>query len=266
MNGLFKDTLAELFDKKTVYLFFVITFLSILMTLFSGSFEMTINGVDQGLGIDELGIDVDTPLLKGIASLMSLLTFLAVMLSAGIIPNMFIKGRADYFLAKPLSRSSLLLKKFLSVWVVYGLLITLCGFSCYLVGALVHSVFNNLIFLLIGAVFVKLFIWLSISFFVGIFTGKTVSTIMFLFLTWMIQSGLSMLYSTQMVAGFGYEAFGKFLDYCYYLLPKMSEMSTLVDKVAFLSGSFNSYILYSTVGFAFAMLYFTLALFKRKNY
>ncbi len=266
MNGLFKDTLAELFDKKTVYLFFVITFIAILITAFSGSFEMSINGNPQGMGLDELGVDVDKPLLMGIKFLMSLLTFLAVMLSAGILPNMFIKGRSDYFLSKPISRASLLFKKFLSVWIIYGILVTGCGLLCYLSGALVHSLFNNYIFILIGLVFLELFIWLSISFFIGIFTGKTVTVIMVLFITWLSQLGVSMLYSSQVIAGIGYETVGEIVDYIYYVFPKISEMSSLAEGAISNSALLSSYVLYSSVGFGIVMLFFTQILFKRKDY
>ncbi len=267
MNGLLKDTLAELFDKKTVYLFLAITLIAIVITIFSGSFEMTINGAEQGVGLDELGVDVGNPLLIGVKALMSLLTFLAVLLTAGILPNMFIKGRADYFLAKPISRSSLLLKKFFSVWIVYGLLISLCGLACYLVGALVHSLFSNMIFMLMGVVFIELFIWLSISFFAGILTGKTVSAITFVFLVWVSQFILSQLHSSQVLfEQFGYKMLSKFIDYLYYILPKTTELSSLAEKTVSATASLNSYILYSSVGFGVIMLYFTLLLFKRKNY
>jgi len=266
MNGLFKDTLAELFDKKTVYLFFVITIISIVTTLLSGSFELIVNGAEKGVGLEDMGVDVDKPLLLGIQYLMSLLTFLAVMFSAGIIPNMFIKGRSDYYLSKPLSRASLLLKKFISVWVVYGVLVTGCGFLCYLSGAAVHSLFNYNIFMLIALVFIELFVWLSISFFIGIFTSKTVSVIMFLFMTWILQTGLLGLYSSQAIAGFGYEILGKIVDYLYFLLPKITEMSALANSAITDLAVLNSYVIYSTIGFGVVMLYITIQLFKRKNY
>lgn len=267
MNGFFKDTLAELFDKKTVYLFFVITFIAIIITVFSGSFEMTINGSEQGVGLDELGVEVGRPLLIGVKALMSLLTFLAVLLTAGILPNMFVKGRADYFLSKPISRNALLVKKFLSVWIVYGLLISLCGLACYLVGALVYSIFSNMIFMLIGVALIELFIWLSISFFVGILTGKTVSAMTFIFLMWVSQFILSQLHSSQVLfEQFGYKMLGKIVDYIYYILPKITELSSLAEKVVYATASLNSYIVYSSIGFGVSMLFFTLILFKRKSY
>ncbi len=266
MNGLFKDTLAELFDKKAVYIFLVLTAFAVVITIFSGSFNMSINGSSKEMGLEEMGVEVGTPLLLGVSTLMALLTFLAVMLSAGILPTMFIKGRADYFLSKPISRTSLLLKKFLSVWIIYGLLVSTCGFICYLTGALVHSVFSNTIFIIIGYVFIELFLWLTFSFFIGILTGKTVSVIMSLFLLWATQMGLFMLFSSQIVAQIGYETLGKTLDYLYYLFPKMSELSSLLEGVIRETTSLNSYILYSSVGFSLSILFFTLVLFKRKNY
>lgn len=267
MNGLFKDTLAELFEKKTVYMFFVITIIAMVLTVSSSNLSLSINGSEQAIGIDELGFNADTSLLNAVQALMSFLTFLAVMLSAGILPNMFIKGRADYFLSKPLSRNSLLLKKLCSIWIVYGLLISICGLVCYLTGALVYSLFNKMIFMLIGFALIEFFIWLSISIAVGIITGKAVTTIMILFVTWFVQKALSLLHDSQaIIEQFGYKTLGKAIDYLYYIFPKMSELSTLADNMVSHSASLNSYILYSSVGFALCMVYFTMYLFGRKNY
>lgn len=267
MNGLFKDTLAELLDKKTVYLFAIITFLAIVLTFFTGDIGMTIDGSGQEIGLEELGIEIDKPLLQGSKGLMSLLLFLTILMTAGILPNMFIKGRADYFLSKPLSRSSLILKKFFSIWIVYGALISICGLLCYVTGAVVHSIFNNMIFMIIGFTLIELFIWLTISFFVGITSGKTVSVITSVFLLWLFQYLLSWLHSSQLILEqFGYKAVSKVIDYFYYFIPKLSELSELVENAITQPSLLNSYIVYSSVGFGAGLLFLTIYLFKRKNY
>ena len=267
MNGLFKDTISELFDKKTVYFFFGITLISMIATIYSSNISLSINGSGQGAGLEDIGFNPTTSFLHASKSLMSFLIFLSIIISAGLIPNMFIKGRADYFLAQPLSRKSLLLKKFISIWVVYGLLVVVCGILFYLTGALVYSTFSNTIFLLIGFAMLEMFIWLSMSLLFGIITGKSVSTIMMMFMVWVAQYFLSYAHSSQFIfEQFNQKTLGKFFDYLYYALPKITELSDLVDSLISHSGSLNSYIFYSTVGVSALLVYFALTLFSRKNY
>ena len=267
MNGLFKDTFAELFDKKTVYIFFIITIISMIFTIYSSGVSLTINGSGQNVGLEEMGFNLVTSFLHASKALMSFLIFLAVMLSSGLIPNMFIKGRADYFLSKPLSRKALLLKKFLSIWLVYGLLVVTCGTLFYVTGALVYSAYSSTIFILLGFAMLEMFVWLSMSLLFGIITGKSVSTIMFMFVVWIAQYFLSYAHSSQMIfEQFNLKTVGKIADYLYYALPKITELSSLVDGLISQATSLNSYVFYSTVGFSLIMVYFALTLFSRKNY
>lgn len=269
MNGLIKDTISELFDRKVIFIYLVITLIAIVITLFSGNVEFNMQsfGSSDTVELEDLGFNVDLGLIKSVNFLLYIFLFLSVMLTAGIIPSMFIKGRADYYLSKPLSRNSLLLKKFFSVLIIYGSLFLGCGLLVYLSGALVHSVFNYNIFLLLALTFGAFFIWLCFSFFFGIITGKAVSTIVYLSIVWFVQFLLSIFHANKAIADFiNAEVLIKILEITYYIFPKTGDYYDLTGDIV--SGkSIETYMVgYSTLIIAVFILFMTLLIFKKKNY
>ena len=90
-----------------------------------------LNAVDvelygQGVDVGEMNEIMGDPILSGLNMFMYVSVFLVVMATAGLIPSMLIKGRAEYYLSKPISRVSLLLNKIAAIMIVYGALMTLC--------------------------------------------------------------------------------------------------------------------------------------------
>ena len=112
MFGIFHDTFSELLNRKTLVFYIVVTALTILIVLGSGAIGV---GGDAQIDIEINKQDVNdafgNPVMRGFGSYVYFLIFLTVMAIAGLIPNMLVKGRADYYLSKPYSRTSFFLNK-----------------------------------------------------------------------------------------------------------------------------------------------------------
>ena len=269
MNGLFRDTFVELFDRKVIWVYLVFTLLALIFLVVTGNvkFEMGQMGQSDSVELKDLGFDLSTWLLKFASSFYFFMTFLTVLLTAGIIPNMFLKGRADFYISKPISRSSLIMKKFFSVLIVYGMLILVSGFLVYITGVLIHGGFNVHIFTLMLFTLASFFIWLCLSFFFGIFLGKTVGTIVSIGIVWFIQYILSWYNSYKEISDLiDAEITKKILNTLYYIFPKTGDFVDFGDALIAGNSPENIFVVYTTLIFAVLVLFFCLALFKRKNY
>ena len=138
MRGLIRDSVVELFDRKVIYVFGVVTLIAVGIIGLLRSAEVRLEG-QIGMDADSMTEMFSDQLLSGQSLFMSILVFLAVMAVAGLIPNMLVKGRADFYLSKPISRSALLLRKLISIWIVYGGVVITCG----LIGVVAFALFNS---------------------------------------------------------------------------------------------------------------------------
>ncbi|KAA3634950.1 MAG: hypothetical protein DWP97_05890 [Calditrichaeota bacterium] len=269
MNGLLRDTIVELFDRKVIWVYLVITLIALIFLVFSANVKFNMGEIGQSDSVElkDLGFDLASWLLQFISSFYFFLTFITVLLTAGIIPNMFIKGRADFYLSKPISRGALIIKKFISVLVVYGSLILSTGLLVYITGILIHGGFSTHIFTLMLFTLGSYFIWLSISFFFGLFFGKSVGTIVSIGIVWFCQYLLSIYYTNKEIAGLiDAEITKKILNTLYYIFPKTGDFIDYGD--ALVSGTVpdNFFVVYSTLLFALFILFLSVTYFKKKNY
>jgi ABC-type transport system involved in multi-copper enzyme maturation permease subunit len=126
MKGITRDCVVEMFDRKTVYLFAAVTFIAVVLALLSPKMEMEFYATGD-IDMGSMGDFLTNPVTKVLSTFLAFMVFLVVMASAGLVPNMLAKGRADFYLSKPISRTSLLLNKLFGIWLVYGGTIVLCG-------------------------------------------------------------------------------------------------------------------------------------------
>ncbi|MCK4574011.1 MAG: hypothetical protein KAU36_06555 [candidate division Zixibacteria bacterium] len=265
MRGIAHDTIVEMFDRKTIYIFLVVTAITILIILASGSMEFSFNAEIRGdMDLGDMNEMFGNPIMRMYSSFLTFLVLLAVMATAGLLPGMLVKGRADYFLSKPISRASLLFYKAASMWLVYGAVIVVCGVVCYLLQWLVHGMFEAGFIVLILMNLVSLFIWMSITIFAGIAFGSTGMVIMSAFVVFILQWLLSW---HEQIAGFiGSGIVEKIITGLYYIVPKTGEVSDLSLKLA-VGGRIESLMpLYSSLAFAVLLYIVTIWLFRRKNY
>lgn len=263
MKGLIRDSLLELFDRKVIYLFAVVTMITVVVIFLFRSAEVHIQ-TQMGFGAEKLEDVLGNQFLHGLSMFMSFLLFLAVMATAGLIPNMLVKGRADFYLSKPMSRNSLYLRKLGSMWLVYGGIILVCGIIGTLAIGLFHDYFSLGMLYIIIFKLVIFFIWLSIIAFVGIISGSTTVSIMGAFIVYIIQWLLG---SRELIAAFiDSKPVTYVTDIIYYIWPKAEEISDLTLRLAQGREVFSWMPLWSTLLFTVVLIYLTICIFKYKEY
>lgn len=260
MRGILFDTIAEMLDRKMVVVYSIMGAIGILilvvMRTIDVNFEM--NGVD---------LQAPTPAMSDLIMgyynrLMYFMVFLSVMATAGLIPNMLAKGRADFYLSKPLSRKTLLLSKLFAIWLVYGFLMILVLVLNWVVGGLLHGFWS------FGIVYIALtnmlvfFIWLCVTAFGGILSGSGMSSMMLAFGVWFVQF---LLLGRGIIEKLGIDWLAYIVNGLYYVLPKTGEIYDISGQM--ISGlPVNWMPLYSSLAFAFVLMYVTVSMFNRKDY
>ena len=262
MRGLTRDTLVEMVNRKLIYVLAAITLMAVLGVILSLTFEFEIH-IDGDFQ-DMFGDVVKKSMYGYLNFFMWLLSFIIVMTTAGILPSMFQKGTADFYLSKPISRSYLLLYKIFSIWGVYGGFMFLSGCLITLTIILCYNVVDfGILYILFGWLIIIL-VWLSITTFVGVFSGSTGFAIMATFIVWLIQKGLAS--RDFIVALVDSKPLETTLDVIYYIFPKFTEMSNIVSDLAFGVTTRNFLPIWSSVAFAVVLIYGSVLVFSKKDY
>ncbi|MEW6412359.1 MAG: hypothetical protein AB1483_07785 [Candidatus Zixiibacteriota bacterium] len=265
MRGLTRSCISEMVDRKIFWVFIVVTMIAIAVILVSGqaqfgggrgdSMEMNLGEVNEALG---------NPVTRGFAIFIDILVVLAVLATAGLIPSMLIRGRADFYLSKPISRTSLLVNKFFGILVAYSVVVVVCGLAGNLVMYLVHGIYSDNIIYVYLLNLVSLFIWLSITTFAGILFGSGSMAVMTAVLVWFLQY---LLQYRDFVNQFVESRFViRLMDIFYYILPKTSELSDLTIDVAVGSRVASWLPLYTSLAFGAAALIAAIFVFNRRDY
>jgi len=262
MRGMIADTFAEMLDRKLLWVFAVVTGLALLSIVGLRALE---NLEIQGQEIDLRDVDglLAEAMLRGYDSFMYFLVFLGVLATAGLIPNMLIRGRSDYYLSKPLSRAQLLVGKTLGIWIVYGGTMIAAVAILYLAAGLSFGLFQGDVLPIIGINLLVFLVWLSVTVFSGIVFGSNAMAVMMAFSIWLAQYLLSFHeYVSQLTSN---QTVIVIIDALYYIMPKTGAMSDLSLEIA--SGRVTTWLpLWSSLLFAVVLFAVTLTVFKRKDY
>lgn len=265
MNGILRDTLAELFDRKMLYVFVALTVIAVIIVASTSAIDMRIRITGPGDSIDEApSLFAQSAAIKLLGGFVSLLVFLATMASANLIPSALEKGRVEFYLTKPLSRGSFLLKKYISICLVYGGIVVACGVIVYVITTIVHGVSVASVVYLLGAALINLAIWFSITVTAGVVTRSAPMAIMTAFLIWVAQTILA-----------GYEAIGAFLssvgwkyiiEGLYYVVPKPSAIFDQAGALCLGKPVTDWVPLVSSLAFSAAALFSAMVVLKRKEF
>ncbi len=261
MRGLLKDTVRELFDRKIIWVYAVLTILAVLITFAARAVEINIHG--QDVDLTEMDEVLAQSAARGLNVLLYILVFFTVLGAAGIIPSMFIRGRADYFLSKPISRSGLLLSKVISIWLVHSIVL-LAAFVLELVAIGVAFGHFDVGLLWLPVVYIlTLFVWLSIIGFAGIWFGSNAMSLIAAFVVWLLQYLLSF---HEWVAQLTTSKTIVFIvDVLYYIVPGTGQMSDTALALAIDSNA-EWLPVWSSLLFAVALLVAAIGVFRRKEY
>jgi ABC-type transport system involved in multi-copper enzyme maturation permease subunit len=263
MKGIARECVVELFDRKVVFLFAAVTLMAIMVIYLFGVSEIHIETHGDGAAAQVPGFLRD-PQVYILATFLSLLVFQAVMATAGLVPNMLVRGRADYYLSKPISRAALLVHKLFGIWLVYGALIAVCAIVATLAVWLIHGVFVGGVFYLLVLRLILLFIWLSVTVLAGVLSGSATVSIMAAFIVYILQW---ILQNHELITGFFHQPAVTFLvDFLYYLLPKANQVGDMATALAVGRPVEDWLPLWSSLALSFILIYLAVAVFRRRDY
>jgi len=264
MKALLLDTIGELVGRKVVVLFAVLTVVLLLGVWGTWEIRQDISP-EAGQGGDA---DLERLLEPWVATAFSKITsvfiFFAVLASAGLMPRLVERGRVEFYLSKPFSRTQLLLGKLLSIWLVYGVVAFAGVLAVYAVTAVVHGVFDISILLLFAIYAIDFLVWVSVVVLAGVLSGSTSWAIMAAFGLWLAQWLLSAReFVTQLT---GSKAAHYVLEAFYYISPKTDELGDVAVSLAVKQPVDSWLPLGSALVFSVVMSCLAVWVFRRRDY
>ncbi|MEW6051379.1 MAG: ABC transporter permease subunit [Candidatus Zixiibacteriota bacterium] len=265
MRGINRDTVVEMFDRKIIWLFVGLTAFSLLVVFLTRGVEFNIRIDTAGdAEMNDMMATLANPVTRAIGSYLSFLIFLAVLGSAGHLPHMLERGRIDFYLARPITRTRLLTARLAGIALAYGTMILLSGAVVYLALVAAHGSAGLNILYLFASSLTAFLIWLSVTALAAVISGSTAMAIMAAFLVWVAQTILS--YHMMFKGFFNSEIAGYVIDGLYYIVPKPSAIENIGLTLAYGAEVKDWLPLWTTLPVAFVLLVASVSLFKRHDY
>jgi len=261
-RAIFHETFLEILSRKMIYFYGAVTLF--LTALFLIVPTMTINGQD----VLESGMIPPDAVSSGIAmffgSYIGFVFFLMVFGTAGLLPSFMDKGRIELTLSKPISRISLVSMKFLSVYLIMILVLTMMTAVLWLVLSFRLGNFSGYFFYGLLFAWVEFLIIYAMVFTLGILGRSTAMAIIGYFTVTTVASLLSM---REVVYGFlNSKPIEYFLDTLYYILPKFGEMDGSIKSLMLGNGIGDMSPILSSLGFGVVIFLAGLLIFHRRDF
>lgn len=269
--ALIRDTFREAFARK---IFWGLFGLSVLMILFF-LFLLKIDLVEGGLAAISLfgrtanpGTDVDR-LVRGVYGAIATFLytwgmFLAVFASAGLIPSVLEPGRIELLLSKPVSRTHILLGRYVGNVLVVSCNIVFLVLGVWTILGVKTGIWSKTFLVSMATTVFAFAVLLSVVVFIGVlFESAALSTMVTVAL--MIMSPILAQTST-MLRLLSSEWSRQIWRTLYYALPKVYDLGKMtLDAIQ--SRTFNGYMPIWTSGlFAVVVLAGALAIFVRRDF
>jgi ABC-2 type transport system permease protein len=267
------DTWREALARYTLLGFFIISSLFLLVLSFALNLDIVNGSLAAGslfgksfdmhhgpVSIDKVvitGQSVFTGMLYGMG------IFLAVFATGSQVPHLLARGTADLYMARPVSRTTVLLGRFAgAVTLVTANLIFLCG-GFYLIISAKTGVWNPR-FLLAGGLILLVFLcYLGFMYLIGVLSGSTPLSIMLPYAIFFIAMPLAA--HDRIAAAMDSRTSARTVEALYWVLPKSAELGSGMVKLVLGEGSPDPWALGSTVIFGVVCLASAVVLFNRKN-
>ncbi len=263
------STIKEAFEKKIIlFIFFFITLIVVLMLVF-------IN-LDSVEGMKEMFMmsgenDYRDVIIRFETTLINQLSFivifcLLIVMSASFIPSMLEKGTIDLILSKPVSRTKLILSKFLSIVLLSFLII---AFLILIIWIIISVKSNIWYFPFLSSILWLTYIFAilySLELLIGLITQ---STVMSLLITLFVLFPLTALLSVRESMVFSFvksDSIQFIFNFLYYIFPKPWDLRE--SCIAMIEGiQIQSWIPAVSSGIFFlVMLSLSVYYFSRKDY
>ncbi len=190
--------------------------------------------------------------------------FLAVFATGSQVPNLQKRGTVDLYVSRPITRTHLLLGRFLgAVTLVTVNLLLLCG-GVFVIISLKTKVWNPRFLLATGLILVVFLSYLGFMYLVGVLSSSTPLSIMLPYALYMISLPLAS--HNQIAAAMDSRFWANVVHGLYWVLPKTAEVGR--DLTAFVLGRATPTLLplATTAAFGVVCLAAAVVTFNRKNF
>ena len=264
------STLREAMSKK-VFLFFMgisAVVLIIQMIIFSLiSADKLIKAVNpMGLKISMLQV-VSSFELMIVSPIAALGLLLAIFSSSSFIPTMLEKGNIDLLLSKPVSRTELILGKYIGGLLVVFINVFFLVFGVWLIISVKFG-FWDPVFLSVSLVITFTFAVLySMIVLFGIITQGSVFGMMMAYFTFLILSPLLFAAKEKFLAAIDSVFLKYLIKVCYYIVPKTSElMGSVLNSITAGKAIETFQPVITSLVFLILMLLLSIVIFRKKDF
>ena len=263
-------TIREALSRKIIVTFFAIS--TIVIIIFGLLFALIpfedLSGMVNANGKDPISIAEE--IVKGlklfvVTPLFGGGLFLSIFSAASFIPNMLEKGAVDLIISKPVSRSQIILGKFLG-----GVLIVLLNIAYLIVSLwiLIGIKFGIWELSFLYSIFTITFTFsalYSLIIFIGVLTQSSVLAMMLSYLIFFVLSPILTVRDT--ISTFLNSTVMEYvMDILYYIIPKTSELGSLTTEIAMGYGISEYQPILTTFAFLVLVLYTSIIIFSKKDY
>ena len=275
LTAVITDTIRESLAKKLFLGFTALSLLTILIFIFA----LKIDVVEGALGLatifgqstGDTPFDLEKFIFTAESAIASLLFAGGILISlfatASLFPSMQEKGTIDLLLSKPISRTGIIVAKFLGNLVIVAFNIFFLIFGVWLVLSVKTGIWN-IGFLVSGlTITVSYAVLLTILAFVGILAQSTGLSIMITFLVaYAISPILLLLQEPRILRFFTHQSSRMLIRVLYYIFPKTTELGNLTRLVVEGKEVTSWMPLWSSLLFGVVVFGATIYLFYRKDY
>ncbi len=269
------DTIRESLAKK---LFLGFTALS-LLTILIFAFALKVDVVEGALGLatifgqstGETPFDLERFVITAEAAIASLLfaggIFISLFATASLFPSMQEKGTIDLLLSKPISRTRIIVAKFLGNLAIVAFNVFFLVFGVWLVLSEKTGIWN-IGFLYSGlTITISYAVLLTILAFIGILAQSTGLSIMITFLVaYAISPLLLLLQQPRVLSFFTHQSSRLLIRALYCIIPKTTELGNLTRLLVEGKQVTSWMSLWSSLLFGVFLFGATIYLFYRKDY
>ena len=191
----------------------------------------------------------------------------AIFSSASFVPILLEKGNIDIFLSKPISRTQLLLGKYLGVvlYVFINIFILITGI--WLIISIKFGYWDTSFLALSVMITFAFAVLYSLILFFGVLTKSSVLGMMVAYLIFLILSPVMLLYKEKLHEFVSSELIKTFLDGIYFIIPQTAELMGLaLLDLAMGRGIVKFQPVITSFLFLILFLVFSLSLFRRKDF
>lgn len=262
-------TIREALSKKIIVTFFAIsTFVLLLfMTIFiSLSVEDFAKVSSQG----DLSINFANEVLKGlkliiVAPLFGGGLFLSIFSASSFIPNMLEKGNIDILLAKPISRTEIILGKFLGGVIIVTLNIAYLIIGIWILIIAKFGIWDASILYSILTISFTFSVLYSLIILIGILTQSSIIAMIISYLIFFIispilnaRNSISIFITDKLV--------NQIIDIFYYIVPKTSELGSITTDlvIGYKIDSYQPFV--TSLIFLILNLYLSIIIFNKKDF